>query len=70
MYDDFIRLGATERAFNGMVRKAEASGMKDYYLYTCVDAPRDGLYDAEWGGMQPWGSMSAGNGGSLRRRSP
>ncbi|MCQ4762307.1 hypothetical protein NE555_16955, partial [Alistipes onderdonkii] len=40
-----IRLGATERAFNGMVRKAEASGMKDYYLYTCVDAPRDGLYD-------------------------
>ena len=40
MYDDFIRLGATERAFNGMVR------------------------------CSPWGSMSAGNGGSLRRRSP
>lgn len=55
MYDDFIRLGATERAFNGMVRKAGASGMKDYYLYTCVDAPRDGLYDAEWGAMLPVG---------------
>lgn len=60
MYDDFIRLGATERAFNGMVRKAEASGMKDYYLYTCVDAPRDGLYDAEWGGMQPVGFYVGG----------
>ena len=60
MYDDFIRLGATERAFNGMVRKAEASGMKDYYLYTCVDAPRDGLYDAEWGGIRPVGFYVGG----------
>lgn len=55
MYDDFIRLGATERAFNGMVRRAGESGMKDYYLYTCVEAPRDGMYDAEWGGMLPVG---------------
>ena len=34
--------------------------MKDYYLYTCVDAPRDGLYDAEWGGMQPVGFYVGG----------
>lgn len=55
MYDDFIRLGDTERAFNGMVRRAEASGMKDYYLYTCVEAPCDGAYAAEWGEMLPAG---------------
>lgn len=55
MYDDFIRLGAMEQAFNGMVRKAEASGMKDYYLYTVVEAPREGMYAAEWGEMLPVG---------------
>ena len=55
MYDDFIRLGDTERAFNGMVRKAEATGLRDYYLYTVVEAPREGMYAAEWGGMLPAG---------------
>lgn len=55
MYDDFIRLGDTERAFNGIVRTTEASGLEDYYLYTRVEAPRNGAYAAEWGEMLPVG---------------
>lgn len=51
--DNFIRLGRIEREFNGTVRKAKEAPYTDYYLYTCVDAPADGEYPSEWGGLMP-----------------
>ncbi len=51
--NDFIRLGKIEREFNGTVRKAQPEPVTDYYLYTCVEAPKTGIYGAEWGGLKP-----------------
>jgi len=51
--NDFIRLGKIEWEFNGPVRKAQPEPVTDYYLYTCVEAPKTGIYVAEWGGLTP-----------------
>lgn len=55
MYDDFIRLGRTERTSNSneVLRKQETNGHQNYYLYSRVMAPRDGVYEVEYGAMMP-----------------
>lgn len=53
IYDNFIRLGELHREQHGTTRKANKLGLNDYYLYTCVNAPYDGTYFAEWGDFLP-----------------
>lgn len=55
MYDDFIRLG--KKVPNGNPSEIrhlpEDNGERNYYLFTRVLAPEEGLYAAEYGEMRP-----------------
>lgn len=63
MYDNFIRLGKKEYTWNAneIKRVQEDNGEKNYYLFTRIAAPSDGLYQVEYGEMLPTAIYVNGN---------
>lgn len=55
MYDDFIRVGKKVPTWNAneIQRMKEDNGEQNYYFFTRVMTPEEGMYMAEYGEMRP-----------------